>query len=57
MGDRLAGRVAVLELGHDGIRVNSGEPGEVSSLVVFLASDESASITGTEHVIVGGQGL
>jgi 3alpha(or 20beta)-hydroxysteroid dehydrogenase len=30
------------------------EPSEVSSLVVFLASDESAFITGTEHVIDGG---
>jgi 3alpha(or 20beta)-hydroxysteroid dehydrogenase len=27
---------------------------EVSNLVVFLASDESAFITGTEHVIDGG---
>ena len=31
-----------------------GEPDEVSSLVVFLASDESAFITGTEHTIDGG---
>jgi 3alpha(or 20beta)-hydroxysteroid dehydrogenase len=30
------------------------EPTEVSNLVVFLASDESAFITGTEHVIDGG---
>jgi 3alpha(or 20beta)-hydroxysteroid dehydrogenase len=30
------------------------EPSEVSNLVVFLASDESAFITGTEHVIDGG---
>lgn len=30
------------------------EPVEVSNLVVFLASDESAFITGTEHVIDGG---
>jgi 3alpha(or 20beta)-hydroxysteroid dehydrogenase len=30
------------------------EPAEVSNLVVFLASDESAFITGTEHVIDGG---
>jgi 3alpha(or 20beta)-hydroxysteroid dehydrogenase len=30
------------------------EPNEVSNLVVFLASDESAFITGTEHVIDGG---
>jgi 3alpha(or 20beta)-hydroxysteroid dehydrogenase len=78
-------KVAALELGHDGIRVNSVHPGaidtpmlpipadspefaalpagragapeEVSNLVVFLASDESSYITGTEHVIDGGQGL
>lgn len=31
-----------------------GEPGEVSSLIVFLASDEAAFITGTEQVIDGG---
>jgi 3alpha(or 20beta)-hydroxysteroid dehydrogenase len=30
------------------------EPSEVSNLVIFLASDESAFITGTEHVIDGG---
>jgi 3alpha(or 20beta)-hydroxysteroid dehydrogenase len=32
----------------------AGEPEEVASLVVFLASDESAFITGTELVIDGG---
>jgi len=31
-----------------------GEPDEVASLMVFLASDESAFITGTEHIIDGG---
>jgi 3alpha(or 20beta)-hydroxysteroid dehydrogenase len=31
-----------------------GEPQDVANLVVFLASDESGFITGTEHVIDGG---
>lgn len=31
-----------------------GAPSEVSQLLVFLASDESSYITGTEHVIDGG---
>ena len=79
-------KVAAVELGGDGIRVNSvhpgpintnmlssspgatpdvarfqhlparryGEPEEVASLMVFLASDESAFMTGTEFVIDGG---
>jgi 3alpha(or 20beta)-hydroxysteroid dehydrogenase len=34
-----------------------GEREEVSSLVVFLASDESAFITGGDHSIDGGNGL
>ena len=32
----------------------AGEPSEVASLVVFLASDESKFITGMEHIIDGG---
>jgi 3alpha(or 20beta)-hydroxysteroid dehydrogenase len=32
----------------------AGEPSEVASLVLFLASDESAFITGVEHIIDGG---
>jgi 3alpha(or 20beta)-hydroxysteroid dehydrogenase len=78
-------KVAALELGHDGIRVNSvhpggvltdmvkavgddgesgyyrrlpagriGTPDDISNLVLFLASDESAYCTGTEFVIDGG---
>ena len=78
-------KVAALELGHDGIRVNSvhpggvltdmvkavgddgessyykrlpagriGNPDDISNLVLFLASDESAYCTGTEFVIDGG---
>ena len=74
-------KVAALELGHDGIRVNSVHPGgvltemvkavgddgqssyykrlpagrigtteDITNLVLFLASDESAYCTGTEFV-------
>ena len=80
-------KVAALDLGKYGIRVNSVHPGpiwtpmleeqvpregphlasqpiarmgtpeEAASLVLFLASDESAYITGAEHVIDGGRGL
>jgi 3alpha(or 20beta)-hydroxysteroid dehydrogenase len=32
-----------------------GDPGEVSSLVVYLASDESTFITGTEILVDGGE--
>ncbi len=35
----------------------SGQPEEVSQLAVFLASDESAYITGADHVIDGGRSL
>jgi 3alpha(or 20beta)-hydroxysteroid dehydrogenase len=82
-------RTAAVELGGDGIRVNSihpgpintammtrgrgvdedidfderfkllparrcGEPREVAQLAVFLLSDDSSFITGTEHTIDGG---
>jgi len=78
-------KVAALELGRDGIRVNSVHPGgvltemvkavgddgesnyyrrlpagriatpeDISNLVLFLASDESAYCTGTEFLIDGG---
>jgi 3alpha(or 20beta)-hydroxysteroid dehydrogenase len=35
----------------------AGTPDDVASLVVFLASDAAAFITGTEHVIDGGRSL
>lgn len=77
-------KTAALELGEDGIRVNSvhpgavdtamlgrevprgrggfpavplrrvGEPEDIGELVVFLASDASSWVTGTEFVIDGG---
>ena len=78
-------KTAALELGHDGIRVNSVHPGgvktpmtaaggdegdsayyrqlpinrigtaeDITNLVLFLASDESAYCTGAEFVIDGG---
>ncbi|HVM64931.1 MAG TPA: glucose 1-dehydrogenase [Acidimicrobiales bacterium] len=81
-------KVAALEVGHDGIRVNSVHPGfidtdmtrapefagvdqqafsaslpvpragvpeDISRMVLFLASDESAYCTGAEFVVDGGQ--
>ena len=56
---------AALELGPCGIRVNSihliqtalgraAEPREVSSMVIYLASDESSYSTGSEFVVDGG---
>ncbi len=81
-------KVAALEVGHDGIRVNSvhpgfidtdmtrqpefagvdqqafsaalpvprpGVPSDVSRMVLFLASDDSAYCTGAEFVVDGGQ--
>jgi 3alpha(or 20beta)-hydroxysteroid dehydrogenase len=32
-----------------------GQPGEVASVVLFLASDESAYCTGAEFVVDGGR--
>ena len=85
-GIRALSRVASLELGPRGIRVNTilpgfietpmtasapeafrranievtplgrvGQPEEVAALIVFLISDESSFITGTEIVVDGGQ--
>lgn len=48
---------AMERLGNSTPLARVGERDEVSSLVVFLASDESAFITGADHLIDGGNSL
>jgi 3alpha(or 20beta)-hydroxysteroid dehydrogenase len=50
-GSERQGAYALIPLGR------AGEKREVSDLAVFLASDASTYITGTEHVIDGGRSL
>jgi glucose 1-dehydrogenase len=44
----LAGRSAVAPLGR------IGNPGEIASLIYYLASDEASYVTGTDVLIDGG---
>jgi 3alpha(or 20beta)-hydroxysteroid dehydrogenase len=50
-GEERRAQYAAIPLGR------AGETSEVSDLVIFLASDASTYITGTEHVIDGGRSL
>jgi len=58
----LAGRVAIVTGASRGIRAAGavpmrrvGEPGEVASIVVWLASDTSSFVTGTVLPVDGGK--
>jgi 3(or 17)beta-hydroxysteroid dehydrogenase len=52
--DESARRAAISEIASDVPLRTMGRPEDVANLVVYLASDESAYVTGAEFTIDGG---